>query len=107
MPSNDTCSRRSLRLTQGATTRCVYIPCVARVNIYLPDDLAAEARAEGLNVSGVCREAIEASLRMLRQKAWLAALQDHEPIEIPLEEIQAAVHGAQADLGLRTSTDEI
>jgi post-segregation antitoxin (ccd killing protein) len=84
MPSNDTCSRRSLRLTQGATTRCVHIPCVARVNIYLPDDLAAEARAEGLNVSGVCREAIEASLRMLRQKAWLAALQDHEPIEIPV-----------------------
>lgn len=85
----------------------MYIACVARVNIYLPDDLAAEARAEGINVSGVCREAIEASLRMLRQKAWLVALQNHEPIEIPLEEIQTAVHGAQADLGLRPSTDEI
>lgn len=85
----------------------MYSVWVARVNIYLPDDLAERARAEGINVSGVCREAIEETLRSLRQRAWLAALEDRPAIEILPAEIDAAVHGAQVDLGLRPGADEL
>jgi post-segregation antitoxin (ccd killing protein) len=36
---------------------------MARINIHLPDDTAEAARREGLNVSRVCRDAVEAALR--------------------------------------------
>ena len=38
----------------------VYPVCMARVNIYLPDDLARRAREADLNVSGIAQEALEA-----------------------------------------------
>jgi post-segregation antitoxin (ccd killing protein) len=68
---------------------------MARVNIYLPDDTAEAARREGLNVSRVCRDAVEAALRQARQRAWLAALHDREPIEVPPDEVLAAVREAR------------
>ena len=39
---------------------------MARVNVYLPDDLAAEVRASGLNVSQVTQEALRAALGPMR-----------------------------------------
>jgi post-segregation antitoxin (ccd killing protein) len=74
---------------------CVYVVVMARINIYLPDDTAEAARREGLNVSRVCREAVEAALSEARQRAWLTALQDREPIELPPDEVLAAVREAQ------------
>ncbi len=35
---------------------------MARVNIYLPNDLAEEAKAAGLNISGIAQEALRAEL---------------------------------------------
>jgi post-segregation antitoxin (ccd killing protein) len=69
---------------------------MARVNIYLPDDTAEAARREGLNVSRVCRDAVESALRQARQRAWLAALQDREPIELDPDEVLAAVREARS-----------
>lgn len=71
---------------------------MARVNIYLPDDTAEAARRAGLNVSRLCREAVEVALRQARQRAWLAALQDREPIELDSGVVLAAVREARTDL---------
>lgn len=71
---------------------------MARVNIYLPDETAEAARREGLNVSRVCRDAVEAALRDVRQRAWLAALQDREPIELDPAVVLAAVRDARSEL---------
>lgn len=46
---------------------------VARLNVYLPDDLAAEAKKAGLNLSAVTQEAVRRSLAMRSTDAWLAA----------------------------------
>jgi post-segregation antitoxin (ccd killing protein) len=44
---------------------------MARVNIYLPDDLAKRAREAGLNVSAIAQEALESQLRVHEMDAWL------------------------------------
>ncbi len=38
--------------------------------MYLPDELAAEAKAAGLNVSALAQEAIRSELRRQHTKAW-------------------------------------
>lgn len=59
----------------------VYPVCMARVNIYLPDDLARRAREAGLNVSGVAQEAIEHELRRRDMKTWLAEVRANPPLK--------------------------
>ena len=73
---------------------------MARVNVYLPDEVAAEARAAGLNVSRVCRDAVEQALRAARNKAWLAALADLPAprADIPPDVVLAAVREAKEEL---------
>jgi post-segregation antitoxin (ccd killing protein) len=44
---------------------------MTRVNVYLPDDLAREARDAGLNVSGLTRDAVERALASRRANEWL------------------------------------
>ncbi len=53
---------------------CVYGVCMARLNIYVPDALAAAAKEAGLNVSAVTQEAVRASLRVRSTDTWLATL---------------------------------
>ena len=73
---------------------------MARVNVYLPDELAAEAREAGLNVSRLCRDAVEQALRAARHKAWLAALADLPAprADIPPDVVLAAVREAKEEL---------
>ncbi len=53
----------------------VCIACgVPRVNVYLPDDLAAQAKAAGLNLSAVTQEAVRRTLAQRSTVAWLAAV---------------------------------
>ena len=47
---------------------------VARLNVYLPDDLAAAAKQAGLNLSAVTQEAVRRSLAGRSTDAWLATL---------------------------------
>lgn len=47
---------------------------MARVNVYLPDELAEQARAAGLNVSGLTQEAVRGALSVHRTDAWLEDL---------------------------------
>lgn len=46
---------------------------VTRLNVYLPDDLAAEAKNVGLNLSAVTQEAVRRTLASRSTDAWLAA----------------------------------
>lgn len=71
---------------------------MANVNIYLPDDLAEKARSVGLNVSRVCRSAIEEALRVARQTAWLEAVRDLPPVNVTPDEALDAVRAAREDL---------
>jgi len=53
----------------------VCIVCVvARLNVYLPDELAAEAKEAGLNLSAVTQDAVRRSLAARSTDAWLAML---------------------------------
>jgi post-segregation antitoxin (ccd killing protein) len=47
---------------------------VTRVNVYLPDELAAEARKAGLNLSAVTQEAVRRTLSERSTDAWLATV---------------------------------
>jgi len=47
---------------------------MARLNVYVPDDLAERARRAGLNVSALAQAAIVAELDQLDTTAWLDAL---------------------------------
>ena len=47
---------------------------VARVNVYLPDELAAEAKRAGLNLSAVTRGAVRRTLAERSTDAWLATV---------------------------------
>jgi len=53
----------------------VCILCVVtRLNVYLPDELAAEAKKAGLNLSAVTQEAVRKSLAERSTDAWLATV---------------------------------
>lgn len=48
--------------------------CMARLNVYVPDGLAEQARAAGLNVSALTQEAITQELSRHATDEWLASL---------------------------------
>lgn len=47
---------------------------MSRLNVYLPDDLAAEARKAGLNLSAVTQEAVRQRLAAQSTDEWLSTL---------------------------------
>jgi len=68
---------------------------MARVNVYLPDDLAARARAAGLNVSGLTQEAIESALAARRVDDWLDDVASLPPLDVDEQAVAAAVLAAK------------
>ncbi|WP_425358537.1 type II toxin-antitoxin system CcdA family antitoxin [Acidimicrobium ferrooxidans] len=62
------------RLAERTVAQVCILCGVARVNVYLPDDLAAQARKAGLNLSAVTQEAVRRSLASRSTDAWLATL---------------------------------
>lgn len=47
---------------------------MARLNVYVPDDLAARAREAGLNVSSLTQQALTGALASAHTDAWLSSL---------------------------------
>jgi post-segregation antitoxin (ccd killing protein) len=72
---------------------------MARVNVYLPDDLADAARAAGLNVSSVAQEALRDRLRARGTSTWLEALASLPAAGITHEQVVAALDGLRAEQG--------
>jgi post-segregation antitoxin (ccd killing protein) len=63
---------------------------MARVSVYLPDDLAADAKAAGINVSSVAQEALRRTLATGRVDAWLDDLAARRPLGIDHDAVAAA-----------------
>ncbi|MBV9847624.1 MAG: type II toxin-antitoxin system CcdA family antitoxin [Kutzneria sp.] len=47
---------------------------MARLNVYIPDELAERAKAARLNISALAQTAISAELRRRATDSWLASL---------------------------------
>ncbi len=77
----------------------VYGVCMARVNVYLPDELALQARAAGVNVSGITQDAIRAALAAMDTDRWLDRLDDLPSADVAPQKVIDAVHAARDDLG--------
>jgi post-segregation antitoxin (ccd killing protein) len=77
--------------------------CMARVNVYLPDDLAQRARAAGLNVSGLAQDAIRDALMSDETDRWLDRLEALPRVDIAHGRVVDAVDAARAELGAGAS----
>lgn len=77
---------------------CVYYMRMARVNIYLPDDLAEQVRASGINVSGVAQDALRAALAVRAVDEWLEEVASVESSGIPPDVILDAVRAAKDEV---------
>jgi post-segregation antitoxin (ccd killing protein) len=71
---------------------------MARVNVYLPDELAEEARAAGLNVSGLTQDAVRGALSAGHTDDWLADVAKLRGTAVTHDEVVAAVAEARRDL---------
>jgi post-segregation antitoxin (ccd killing protein) len=71
---------------------------MARVNVYLPDELAARAREKGLNVSAVTRSALEAELAGDAASEWLARAAALPSVGVEHDEAIAALDVAREEL---------
>jgi post-segregation antitoxin (ccd killing protein) len=72
---------------------------MARVNVYLPDDLAEASRAAGLNVSRITQDALRAALDASATASWLADVRSLPPTGARHAEVIEAVHAARDELG--------
>lgn len=75
---------------------------MSRVNIYLPDDLAKEAKLTGINVSQVAQEALREELRRHRMGDWVARVSQRRPTAVTHEEVLSALHAVREELGTRS-----
>lgn len=73
---------------------------MARVNVYLPDALAQEARAAGVNISGVTQEALRSVLESARTDSWLDTLEPLPAHLIAHERVIEALDDARRELGV-------
>lgn len=76
---------------------------MARVNVYLPDDLAEEARAAGLNVSSVVQAALRRELAKRRTTAWVARISSRRPSGVSHDTALAALHAVRDEMGTRNA----
>ena len=71
---------------------------MARVNVYLPDELADQARDAGLNVSNLTQEAVRSALSAKWTGEWLDEVAALSPTGVGHEEVLAALQGAKDEL---------
>lgn len=70
---------------------------MARINVYLPDELAESARRAELNVSALAQSAIAAELRRRDTDAWLAGLRVGSPTAVSHEAVLEALDEVRAE----------
>ena len=71
---------------------------MARVNVYLPNDLATEAKAAGLNVSSLTQEALRNALAATRTDAWLDGLATVHSTGVDHAKVAEAVKAAKDEI---------
>ena len=71
---------------------------MGRINVYLPDDLAAEARSADLNVSAITQAAVREALAALKTDAWLDSLLEIRTRPVDVARVLDSVREARDDL---------
>jgi post-segregation antitoxin (ccd killing protein) len=71
------------------------------LNVYLPDDLAAQAKAAGLNLSAVTQEAVRQRLAARSTDAWLTSLPHRSAEPVSHEAALAALDAAREEAPTR------
>ena len=84
----------------AADAVCVYSVRMARVNVYLPDELAELAREADLNVSGLTQDAIRRALDVRAVNDWLDDLASLPAAGIDPAAVREAVRAAKDEFGL-------
>ena len=74
---------------------------MARVNVYLPDDLAEQARDAGINVSSITQDALRRELSGRNTSAWLAQVRTLRPAGVSHDEAIAALYEVRDEIGER------
>jgi post-segregation antitoxin (ccd killing protein) len=74
---------------------------MARVNVYLPDDLAEQARDAGLNVSGLTQEAVRRALAAARTDAWLDEVAGLRPTGVSHDDVITTIGEAREEFDRR------
>lgn len=72
---------------------------MARVNVYLPDDLAAQVRDADVNVSAVTQEALRRELDSRCTDAWLDEVAHLKQIDLPREVVETALDAGRDEFG--------
>ena len=71
---------------------------MARVNVYLPNELADQAKDAGLNVSNLTQEAVRSALSAKRTGDWLDEVAALSPTGLGHEDVLAALQEAKDEL---------
>jgi post-segregation antitoxin (ccd killing protein) len=71
---------------------------MARVNVYLPDDLADQAKDAGLNVSRLTQDAVRSALLASKTEEWLTQVGALSPTGTTHDAVMTAVSEAKDDL---------
>jgi post-segregation antitoxin (ccd killing protein) len=72
---------------------------MARLNVYLPDDLAEEAKAARLNLSKLTQDALRSALAAERTADWLDAVAGLGTTPVTHEDVLEALGEAKGDFG--------
>jgi post-segregation antitoxin (ccd killing protein) len=72
---------------------------MARVNVYLPDELARAARAAGLNISKVTQEALGSTLAHSETDRWVDRLERLPCASLSHASVIDAIDEARMELG--------
>lgn len=72
---------------------------MARISVYLPDELAEETKRADLNVSRLTQAAIRNALKAADTNAWLDRVGDLDETGVTHESVIAAVAAARDDFG--------
>jgi post-segregation antitoxin (ccd killing protein) len=70
---------------------------MARLNVYLPDELALRVKGADLNVSAITQQALEQALAGRATNAWLASLRDLPPTGVTHEQVIEALDAAREE----------
>jgi len=84
--------------SRGRVAGCVYTVRMARINVYVPDDLADAARSAELNVSAITQDAIRTVLSAKSAAAWLDSLSSLEPVHVSSDAGRRALDEARDEL---------
>jgi post-segregation antitoxin (ccd killing protein) len=80
----------------------VYSMCIARVNVYLPDELAERARAAGVSISAVTQDALRRALGGINTDRWLDHLEQTPGTDVPHRSVIHALDEARDEFGARS-----